>query len=259
MKIKKLFILFLVGVAFISFTWAQENQTSPLSAEMLKSEVIKGYGALGLKITNYTGNAYTVLVCDRPSHICEKVHLSVSAQNHNTQSAQLIGKIRYLNAQGQGPWINYGSTMVPGVLNDNYVNVPTGPAIGVGPSGVGATGASCAQIKYELKRGSEIRYLSFQINKLPRGTYGNKTYSGSYTHKTLLAKNFEDQVGPGHLPYCGYRTGATADPSNCTLNWQDNVSSDESDARRKISMRTKGGNKTGTIFWKITTHEFIGP
>jgi len=148
--------------------------------------------------------------------------------------------------------------MVYGAQNDNYISVFTGPQVNVGPGYVNGAHNSCAQIQYTLKRGLETRVINFQVSGVPRGTYGNKTYPGSYTHKSWLAKNFEDQVGPGQLSCCGYRTGASAVASNCTLNWQDWVyPNNDSDATRKISMKTKSWNQTGTIFWSITTHEFI--
>jgi len=235
------------------------EEISPLPTEMLKSEVIQGYGALGLKMTNHTGNAYTVKVCDRPGHKCETVSFSVSAQNHNSQSAYLIAKIRYLNAQGQyGSWINWDSTMVAGRQDDNYVNVFTGPAVGVGPSGVGGTGNSCAQILYTLTRGSANTSISFQINKLPRGTYGDKSYSGSSYHKPVFVTTYEDEVGPGDLSCCGYRKVVTPNPSNCDLISCDWVyANNDSYAKATIKWKTKGWHQGGTMFWTMTTHEFI--
>lgn len=257
-----LFMMFLLGVVIIPFAWAEENQQqSKLSPEILNDQVSKGYGALGLKITNHTGNSYTVKVCDRSNHTCETVNFIVAAQNYSSKSAQLVAKIRYEHqGGGYGPWTTYGSSMVPGVQNDNYVFALSGPSVTVGPQGVGGTGNTSAQIMYTLTRNSESKSILFQINKVLRGTYADTTYTGSYQHRSVFPKNFEDHVGPGTLLYCGYRKGASEPPSNCTVNWADWISpNNSSDPRRKISMRTKGSNKTGTITWTITTHECINP
>jgi len=262
MKTKKLFLLlfFIAATTYILISYGSSinNYQSNKDKEKTNSEVSKGFGALGLKINNYTGSAYTIRVCDRSGHKCGSACPAVYAQNNSNQSAQLIVKIRYLDNQGNyGSWNTCGSTMVNNGLTDDYKYVYSGPTVLGGPNYINGTNNSCAQIMYVLTRGSQSKSLMFQINKVFRGIKGPNIYKGYYSRYSWFASNYVIEVGPGFLCCCDYRTDASASASNCTLIWQDWITTADNDARRKICFRTKSWNQTGTIFWTISTYEYL--
>jgi hypothetical protein len=213
-------------------------------------------GELGLRVANCSGNSVNVDVCENQDHkhICKRITPLIEVQNRGDVNALLLTKIRYADGQGHlGPWVGcLPQEMVKGLQNNSYRSAGSVLSISVASWGILGNVCSFAQIRYTLQRASEKKEITLQINKHQLGPYHNQEWSGSIVHRSSSAKDFDDEVGPGVLPGCGFMWDAKADPSNCTLRYRDNASTDMNNARIRIGMRTRKNNQTGTIFWKIT-------